>query len=77
MPNRIPRLSNRPAGSGNYPTAGVRAVDAYIDLGKKADRLCRAIDGATKCDVDAAADDASVRSLVEGAHGSGRISNDG
>ncbi len=69
----MPRLRTRPAGSGDYPTAGVRAVDAYIELGKRVDRLCRAIDGATKRDDE----DASVRSLVDGAHGSGKISSDG
>jgi hypothetical protein len=73
MPNPMPRLRNRPAGSGDYPTAGVRAVDAYIELGKRVDRLCRAIDGATKRDEN----DASVRTLVDGAHGSGKISSDG
>ncbi len=72
MPNSMPRLRHRPAGSGDYPTAGVRAVDAYIDLGKKADRLCRAID-AIKSDED----DASARTLVDGPHGSGKISSDG
>lgn len=69
----LPRLRSKPAGSGTHSTAGVRAVDAYLELSRRADRLCRAIDSATA----AADDDASTRHCVAESPDSGKISREG